>query len=119
MYEEKENPGKSLIVARPTRRGVTEKVIALLVYVNDIIVTRNDDKEQQQLKESLARAFEIKDLGKLKYFLGIEVAYSKEGIFLPQRKYILDLLKGTRMLGGKGASTLVEPNLKLSENPNC
>ena len=55
-----------------------EKVTTLLVCVDDIIVTENDAKEQQQLKESLLRIFEIKVLGKLKYFLGIEVAHSKE-----------------------------------------
>ena len=42
-----------------------EKITTLLLYVNDIIVTGNDDMQHQQLKESLAREFEIKDLGKL------------------------------------------------------
>jgi len=51
--------------------------------------------------------------------LGIEVAYSKEGIFLSQRKYIIDLLNEIGLLGGKAARTVVEPNLKLGENPNC
>lgn len=90
----------------------------LLVYADDIIVTGNDAEEQKQLKESLAKMFEIKDLGTFKYFLGIEVAYSKVGIFLSQRKYTLDLLEEIGLLGGKGASTPVEPNLKLGENPN-
>ena len=52
-------------------------------------------EEQTNLKERLAKEFEIKDLGVLKYFLGIEVAYSKVGIFLSQRKYMLDLLTET------------------------
>jgi len=43
----------------------------------------------------LAAQFEMKDIGKLKYFIGIEVAYSKKGIFISQRKYVLDLLKET------------------------
>jgi len=43
--------------------------------------------------------FEMKDFGKLKYFLGIEVAYSGHGIFFSQRKYILDLHKETGKLG--------------------
>ncbi|RDX97470.1 putative mitochondrial protein, partial [Mucuna pruriens] len=43
----------------------------------------------------------MKELGKLKYFLGIEVAYSKQGIFISQRKYVLDLLEETGKLGCK------------------
>jgi len=89
------------------------------VYVDDIIVTGNDVKEQQQLKENLAIAFEIKDLGKLKYFLGIEITYFKEGIFLSQRKYTMDLLKEIGLLRGRAASTLVDPNLKIGERFNC
>ena len=91
------------------------RVIALLVYMDDIIVTRNDCEEQVQLKDNLSKTFEIKDLGILKYFLGIEVAYSKAGIFLSQRKYILDLLHETSLLGGKGASAPMECNVKLCD----
>jgi len=95
----------------------SKKVTALLVYVNDIVVTRNDDEEQQILKGKLAKKFEIKDLGVLKYFLGIEVAYSKAGIFLSQGKYILDLLAEIGMTGGKGSNIPLDPNLRLQENP--
>lgn len=52
-------------------------VTALLVYLDDIIVTGNDEKEKAALRQYLAKHFEIKELGKLKYFLGIEVAHSK------------------------------------------
>ena len=47
------------------------------MYVDDIIVTENYEKEKNTLKQCLAKDFEIKDSGKLKYFLGIEVARSK------------------------------------------
>ena len=53
----------------------------LLVYIDDIIVTGNDWKEQQVLTQHLAKEFEIRSLGRLKYFLGIEVAHSKKGHF--------------------------------------
>ncbi|MGG6712920.1 UNVERIFIED_CONTAM: hypothetical protein ITH36_25245, partial [Salmonella enterica subsp. enterica serovar Weltevreden] len=56
----------------------------LLVYVDDIIVTGNDQKEIQALKQYLFKEFDIKDLGRLKYFLGIEVVYSNKGIFISQ-----------------------------------
>ncbi|KAL6311431.1 hypothetical protein AAG906_035856 [Vitis piasezkii] len=59
--------------------------------------------------------FEIKELGKLKYFLGIEVAYSTQGIFISQQKYVTDLLAETRKIGCKRVSTLMDPNHKLGE----
>ena len=72
-------------------------VSILIVYVDDIILTGNDLVEQEKLKNLLAKEFEIKDLGSLRYFLGMEVAKT-EGISLLQRKYTLDLLKETDML---------------------
>ena len=87
-----------------------------LVYVDDIIVTKNDIDEQQHLKENLAQEFDIKDIGKLQYFLGIEITYSKDGIFLFQRKYTMDLLEETRLLSGRTAGTPLERNLKLGKS---
>jgi Reverse transcriptase (RNA-dependent DNA polymerase) len=85
----------------------------LAVYVDDMIVTSNDEKEIAQLKMRLGKEFEVKDLGQLKYFLGIEVARGAEGIVLSQRKYVLDLLKETGMLGCKLAVTPIEQKTRL------
>ena len=60
-----------------------------------MIVTGNDPDEILNLQRHLASEFDMKQLGDLKYFLGIEVARSKHGIFLSQRKYVLDLLTET------------------------
>ena len=86
-----------------------------MVYVDDIIVTGNDEKEKEALKNHLAKEFDIKDLERLKYFLGIEVARSRQGIFISQQKYVVDLLKETSKLACKPASTLIDPNHKLGE----
>ena len=67
----------------------------MIIYVDDMIVTGNDQDEIFSLQQYLAFEFEMKKLGNLKYFLGIEVARSKHGIFLCQRKYIIDLLSET------------------------
>lgn len=65
----------------------------------------------------MAAEFEIKELGKLKYFLGIEVAYSKKDLFISQQKYILDLLQETGMLGCKPSDTPIDPLHKLGDQP--
>ena len=91
----------------------------MIVYVDDIILTGDDMTEIERLKKALASEFEIKDLGELKYFLGMEFARSKKGIFVSQRKYVLDLLKETGLMGCKPAETPIEPNLKLeATKPN-
>jgi Reverse transcriptase (RNA-dependent DNA polymerase) len=72
--------------------------IIVLVYVDDIIITGNDNEEIKRVKKYLKDEFDIKDLGKLSYFLGIEIAHSRKGLFLSQRKYIIDLLKETGKL---------------------
>ncbi|CAL8149434.1 unnamed protein product [Prunus armeniaca] len=89
---------------------------ALIVYVDDIVVTGNDTEEQLKLPKYLSQEFEMKDLGDLKYFLKIEVAMSKTGIFMCQRKYVMDLLTETEMLGCKPADTYIEMNHKLCED---
>ncbi|XP_019252264.1 PREDICTED: uncharacterized protein LOC109231152 [Nicotiana attenuata] len=94
-------------------RHQSAKLTLLIVYV-DVIVMEEDDKEElTRLKNLLAQEFEIKDLGKLQYFLGIEVARSKRGIFISQRKYVLDLLKETGMIGCKPTESPIECNHKL------
>ena len=90
------------------------KITLLAVYVDDIIITGDDKEEIARLKECLGKAFEVKDLGRLKYFLGIEVARSAKGIALSQRKYTLDLLSDVGMLGCRAASTPIDQNYKVT-----
>ena len=80
-------------------------IILLVVYVDDIVITRNDSKDISSLKSFLQSQFHTKDLGMLRYFLGIEVMRSKHGIFLPQREYMLDLLSETGKLGTEPCSS--------------
>ncbi|XP_058194818.1 uncharacterized mitochondrial protein AtMg00810-like [Rhododendron vialii] len=95
------------------RRG-NGKIAILIVYFDDIIMTGNDVSEIHNLKSRLAQEFEIKDLGSLRYFLGMEVARSDRGIFISQRKYILDFLEETGMLGCRPADSPIEANNHLS-----
>lgn len=58
----------------------------------------------------------MKDLGALKYFLGIEVARKPTGIYLCQRKYTLEITAQAGLIGTKPVSTLMEPNPKLAKS---
>ena len=74
------------------------QIICLIIYVDDMIITGDDIEEIERLKGNLSQEFEMKNLGDLKYFLGIEVLRSEGGIFLRQKKYILDILAETGLL---------------------
>lgn len=89
-------------------KWATTGTTVVLVYVDDIIITGDDEMEINKLKSLLHMKFSIKDLGRLKYFLGIEIAHSKKGLFLNQRKYVLDLLQETRNLGVKPIETPID-----------
>lgn len=66
-----------------------------------------------QFKIYLHRCFKLNDLGPLKYFLGIEVARSQEGLFLCQHKYTLDILVEIGMIGAKPSKFPMEQNHRL------
>ena len=83
-----------------------------------MIITRDEEEEITNLQRYFASEFEIKNLRGLKYFLGIEVSRSKQGIFLSQRKYVLDLLAETGMLECKLADTSIAQNERLSIHDN-
>ncbi|XP_072950413.1 uncharacterized protein [Typha angustifolia] len=95
-------------------KGSGTNFIALLVYVDDIIITGSNPQAITSLKEFLNTHFKFKDLGKLKYFLGLEIARSAKGIFLSQRHYTLQLLEDTSFLASKPATLPMDPKLKLS-----
>lgn len=86
----------------------------VLVYVDDIIVTGNNNVVVAQVLEAFAQRFSIKDPTDLNYFLGIEVTRSASGLHLMQRKYIIDLLVKNNMLDSKPVSTPLPSSLLLT-----
>ncbi|KAM2714488.1 hypothetical protein EV2_044230 [Malus domestica] len=92
------------------------KFTALLVYVDDIILAGNNIQAIEDTKSFLMKQFKLKDLGQLKYFLGIEIARSSKGITLSQRKYALEILEDAGHLGAKPATSPMEQNLSLRKD---
>nr|GEV07559.1 putative reverse transcriptase, RNA-dependent DNA polymerase [Tanacetum cinerariifolium] len=90
-----------------------DRVTCLIIYVADMIISENDESEIKKLKEGLCVEFKIKDLRNLRYFLGIDVMRSPQGIFICQKKYIPDLLAETGMIDCKPADTPMITNQKL------
>lgn len=95
------------------KSSLEEKSIVLIVYMND---TRDQEEETGNLKNLLARKFQVKVLGHLRYFLGKEVVRAKKGIYICQRKNILDLLKENEMFGHKQSQMPMDPTKKIGKD---
>ncbi|XP_050156220.1 uncharacterized mitochondrial protein AtMg00810-like [Malus sylvestris] len=87
-----------LLPGQPQFHDTDMEKLVVLIYVDDLIVKGDNIEEINSLKHALQVRFALKDLGTLKYFLGIEMATSSKGLFLNQRKYILNLLKDADMV---------------------
>ncbi|CAL1389558.1 unnamed protein product [Linum trigynum] len=96
------------------RRG--SSYVVALIYVDDVILAGNDLPFINRVKGFLHEKFTIKDLGTLKYFLGIEVARSSRGIVLNQRKYVLDILANTGLEAVRPSPTPVEQQHHLGRD---
>ncbi|KAL0391029.1 UNVERIFIED_CONTAM: Retrovirus-related Pol polyprotein from transposon RE1 [Sesamum calycinum] len=92
------------------------KLAMVLVYVDDLIITGDCEEEVLQTKENLSVRFQMKELGHLKHFLGLEVDHCETRMFLHQQKYSRDLLKKFGMLNSKPISTQMEPHVKMCAN---
>jgi hypothetical protein len=88
------------------------ELVILLLYVDDLFLT-GEEKLIAECKQRLAAEFEMKELGLMHYFLGLEVWQSSERIFLNQGKYTVEILKRFDMLECKSMNTPMEAKLKL------
>lgn len=82
----------------------------LVVYVDDIILTSNDQSSIGKFIAQLHAKFSIKDMGHLNYFLGLEVSYTETSLFLNQSKYVHDTLIRTSLLDSKHIATPLSMN---------
>jgi hypothetical protein len=95
-------------------RKSDEGIVVITIYVDDLIVGGDNEKEVEHVKRLLKQKFDMKDLGELKFFLGIEVIRTPEGIWLLQRQYALDMLSKYGMVSYKPISVPLNQNGKLS-----
>ncbi len=98
LYEKKTNHG----------------IVIIVIYVDDLIITRDSDAYIFDLKKLLKQKLEMKDLGELRYFLDIKVIQSPKGIWLLQRQYALNKLSEYGMTGCEPISIPLEQNVKLN-----
>lgn len=92
-------------------KGFGNDFVALLVDVDDIVITGPNIQAIDSLKVFL---HSLKDLGILKYFLGIEIARSQSGFVISQRHYTLQLLEDSGYLDCKPTSTPMDQKISLS-----
>ncbi|CAL8156656.1 unnamed protein product [Prunus armeniaca] len=89
-------------------------MMVLLLYVNDIVLTGSSTSSLLDFICILGAEFDLKDLGQLNYFLGMEVTYLSGSIHLTQNKYTIDLLKRSNLLEWKPCSTPMASKGSLS-----
>lgn len=90
--------------------------LILIVYVDDILLTRNNISKIQAVKGFLNCEFTIKDLGEIDCFLGIQILHTKEGIWISQQKYICDILQEANMLDTKPVDTPLPTGCKITQS---
>ena len=87
-----------------------------MVYVDDMLITGDNLQLITQLKAHLHKWFQMKDLGELRYFLGLEITRSKHGIYLSQRKYVMNLLKDSGMHNFRPVYLPMDPLTSLTQD---
>ena len=97
-------------------KKVGRAVVYLVVYVDDLLITRNNHDYIASIKKKFQKVFDMTSLRLLHYYLGIEVDKKPKNIFISQKKYIGELLSKFGMPNCNSISTPMEHNLKLTSN---
>jgi len=91
------------------------RILIMSVYVNDLIFTGDDEQMMLEFKQSMMRVFDMTDLGRIRFFLGIEVLQQTNGIYICQRKYTLEVLKRFGMEESKAVMNPIVPGFKTDK----
>lgn len=92
------------------------KILIVSVYVDDLIYTGDDEQMMLEFKESMMKVFDMTDLGKMRFFLGIEVLQMDDGIYVCQRKYAQEILKRFGMEECNAVKNPIVPGFKIDKN---
>ncbi|MCO5614227.1 hypothetical protein L7F22_068507 [Adiantum nelumboides] len=95
-------------------KHVDGEIIVIVIYVDDLILTGSHDEKILDVKKSLLRQFNMKNLGELRYFLGIEIVDTLSRIWMIQRQYALDMLEKYGITACKPVDTPLDQNVKLA-----
>ena len=98
------------------RKEIGGKLLVVAVYVDDLFVTGTCMKAINEFKREMANTFEMSDLGKLSYYLGIEVTQHDGGITLNQNRYALKILEEAGMKDCNPVAIPMESGLKLEKS---
>ncbi|RDX93350.1 hypothetical protein CR513_24401, partial [Mucuna pruriens] len=93
-----------------------DKVLIVSLYVNDPIFTGNDELMFAKFKSSMKHEFDMTNLDKMGYFLGLEVLQQLDGIFLCQKKYALEMLQRFEMDRSNSVHNPIIPGVKLTKD---
>ena len=98
-----------------TKEKHNEKVI-LLVWVDDLIIAASNEGVLDSVKVMLTERFKMKDLGKLKHFLGIDFDQTGDQVKMSQKKYVTKILERFGMQDCRSRETPCEPKLEYTED---
>lgn len=92
------------------------KILIVSLYIDDLIYTGNNKSIYEKFKISMMHEFDMSDLGKMGYFLGMEVIQNSKGIFMCQRRYVREVLARFGMSDSKPAGNPIVPGTRLSKD---
>lgn len=93
-----------------------KSIMVVSLYVDDLIYTGNDDELMMEFKKSMKSEFAMTDMGKMRFFLGLEATQQAGGIFLCQKKYMTDLLERFGMSNSNCVHNPMTPGSKLGKD---
>ena len=112
MCEEDKIEGLHLFI----KTGKGGKILIVCLYVDDLIFIGNDEIMFVEFKKSMMLEFDITDLGKMRYFLGIEVMQRSDDIFINQKKYTQEVLERFSIDKCNPVHNPMVPRFKLTKN---